>query len=79
MQIIRQFFAEFFANVNFIVKFYVFFSEKAQHNFIKMSAFERERSAHKALDLLLTAQSAFERERSAHNAIDLLLTAQRAF
>ena len=27
------------------------------------SAFKRERSAHKALDLLLTAQSAFERER----------------
>ena len=39
------------------------------------SAFERERSAHKALELLLTAQSAFERERSAHKALELLLTA----
>ena len=42
------------------------------------SAFERERSAHKALDLLLTAHSAFERERSAHKALDLLLTAHSA-
>ena len=42
---------------------------------------ERERSAHKALDLLLTAHSAFERERerSAHKALELLLTAQSAF
>ena len=39
---------------------------------------ERE-MAHKALELLLTAQNAFERERSAHKALELLLTAHSAF
>ena len=45
----------------------------------QLRARSRERSAHKALDLLLTAHSAFERERSAHKALELLLTAQSAF
>ena len=54
-----------------------------QPEICKNSAFERERerSAHKALDLLLTAHSAFERERerSVHKAHELLLTAHSTF